>query len=72
VRCWAPLFRKKRGVVSTRVLYPNQHQSTIRAGSWVLSRLTGLAKKSAITPSSIFDCIAKRVSRLTRGIVAEK
>jgi hypothetical protein len=36
--------RRMRGVVSTRVLYPNQPQNTIRADSCVLSRLTGLAK----------------------------
>jgi hypothetical protein len=58
VRCWAPLFRKKRGVVSTRVLYPNQRQSTIRGGSRVLSRLTGLAKK--ISETSIFDPLLNR------------
>jgi hypothetical protein len=44
--------RRMRGVVSTRVLYPNQRQNTSRADFCVLSRLTGPAKKSARRPCS--------------------
>jgi hypothetical protein len=39
--------RRMRGVVSTRVLYPNQPHNTIRVESRILSRLTGRAKKTS-------------------------
>jgi hypothetical protein len=62
--------RRMRGVVSTRALYPNQRKNTIRADSRLLSRLTGLAKKSARHPASNPDRLEKWLSCRARMIAA--